>query len=48
MTALLFGFAMIDNLLLMFINIYNVSAIKERSIDCETRCVDYYTLRFGR
>ncbi|CAF1190207.1 unnamed protein product [Rotaria sordida] len=33
MTALLFGFAMIDNLLLLFINIYNIITLSDLEID---------------
>ncbi|CAF4577180.1 unnamed protein product [Rotaria sp. Silwood1] len=33
MTALLFAFAMIDNLLLLFINIYNIITLSDLEID---------------
>ncbi|CAF3168351.1 unnamed protein product [Rotaria sp. Silwood2] len=33
MTALLYGFAMIDNLLLLFINIYNIITLSDLEID---------------
>ncbi len=45
MTALLFGFAMIDNLLLLFINVYNVSLIfRKKKLYHSIYCVQIITL----
>jgi len=51
MSAVLFAFAMIDNILLLFINIYNVSRMRSRrKLICKKKnikllSVDYYTIR---
>lgn len=44
MTAVLFGFAMIDNILLLLINIFNVSFLLEIDDGCFIECIQIITL----
>ena len=46
MSALLFSFAIIDNLLLLFVNIYNVSERRGRSFSPVPR-LDHHAIGFG-